>query len=774
MNVATIEFGTKGETLARLAPVVSDAKFCDQLLFSVACWRADQPNWVARVLSMFGDKLLVVRSSSLAEDGLAASMAGVFVSVVSVESNEDAIIQAVERVIDSYGTGPAENQVLIQPMVDGVEISGVVVTRELTTGGPYYVINYDDFSGRTDTVTSGAESKTLLIHHSSTADLHSPRFSRLIRIVETLQRVCCNDLLDIEFCIAGDDVYILQVRPLTMQARWRAAPDDKVSESLNGIRQLIGGRAAGTGPIVGDSPVYSDMADWNPAEMIGQTPRPLAMSLYRYLITDQIWCTARQAMGYRQFAPEPLLVSLGGRPYIDVRLSLNSLLPEGLDRGTADAIVTSQLAMLRERRDLHDKFEFEVAVSSLDFMFHEKVSVLRSEGLGAVQLDDLEDRLRNLTNMCLATRRGELQRLVALTNRLHDGIDDGLAPKDRAAQLLDNCRDFGTYPFSIVARHAFIAMAFVKAMVARGAVDPSSTAHLMGGIHTVAATIVEGMHDVSTGAMALDQFLAFCGHLRPGTYDILSPRYDAAPELYLKDSIAEPAPVEPFMWSSEEERVLKGLLDENRLDIDPKGLMDYIEQSVVGREQVKFDFTRNISESLENIAQWGETLGLSRDDLSFLSIDTILGSTVGDPGLLRDLVAHQREEHAVTLTARLPEVVTGIDDIGVVRMPLGKPTFVTQQVVTARLVDLERDGADNLQGAIVLIEAADPGYDWILSHGVAALVTKFGGANSHIAIRCSEFDLPAAIGCGERLFDALRVGTVIELDCATRSLRAIA
>ena len=774
MNIATIEFGTKGETLARLAPVVSDAKFCEQLLFSVACWRADQPSCVARIMSMFGDRLLVVRSSSLTEDGFAASMAGVFESVVSVESNENAIIQAVERVITSYGSGPVENQVLIQPMVGGVEISGVVVTRELTTGGPYFVINYDDFSGRTDTVTSGAESKTLLIHHTSTTDIHSPRFSRLIGIVETLQRVCCNDLLDIEFCIAGEDVYILQVRPLTMQARWRAAPDDKVSENLNGIRRRIGERAAGTGAIVGDSPVYSDMADWNPAEMIGQTPRPLAMSLYRYLITDHIWCAARQAMGYRQFAPEPLLVSLGGRPYIDVRLSLNSLLPEGLDRDVADAIVTSQLGMLRERRDLHDKFEFEIAVSSLDFMFHEKTRELRSDGLGDVQIDDLEDRLRALTNTCLATRQGELRRLVAQTDCLRDDVDDGLAPRDRAAQLLRNCRDFGTLPFSIVARHAFIAMAFVKAMVARGAVDPASTARLMGGIHTVAADIVEGMHDVSTGAMDLEKFLAFCGHLRPGTYDILSPRYDAAPDLYLKDSIAEPAPVEPFMWSGDEERVLKGLLDENRLNIDPKGLMDYIEQSVVGREQVKFDFTRNISESLEAIVQWGETVGLDRDDLSFLTIDTILDDATDDSGLMRELVARQREEHAVTLTVRLPEVVTGIDDIGVVRMPLGKPTFVTQQVVTARLVDLDRDGADNLQGAIVMIEAADPGYDWILSHGVAALVTKFGGANSHIAIRCAEFDLPAAIGCGERLFDALRLGTVIELDCATRSLRAIA
>ena len=31
------------------------------------------------------------------------------------------------------------------------------------------------------------------------------------------------------------------------------------------------------------------MADWNPAEMIGSTPKPLAISLYSELITNDVW-----------------------------------------------------------------------------------------------------------------------------------------------------------------------------------------------------------------------------------------------------------------------------------------------------------------------------------------------------------------------------------------------------------------------------------------------------------------------------------------------------
>ena len=41
------------------------------------------------------------------------------------------------------------------------------------------------------------------------------------------------------------------------------------------------------------------MPDWNPAEMIGIRPRPLALSLYQNLITDSTWAYQRDNYGYR-------------------------------------------------------------------------------------------------------------------------------------------------------------------------------------------------------------------------------------------------------------------------------------------------------------------------------------------------------------------------------------------------------------------------------------------------------------------------------------------
>ena len=122
----------------------------------------------------------------------------------------------------------------------------------------------------------------------------------------------------------------------------------------------------------------------------------------------------------------------------------------------------------------------------------------------------------------------------------------------------------------------------------------------------------------------------------------------------------------------------------------------------------------------------------------------------------------------MTRAIRLPHLICQASDIDVVRLPLGQPTFITGQSVTAPARRLDAEGRRPIDGCIVLIESADPGFDWIFSHAIAGLVTKYGGANSHMAVRCAEFGLPAAIGCGERLYATLAATAVIELNAAAR------
>ena len=72
-----------------------------------------------------------------------------------------------------------------------------------------------------------------------------------------------------------------------------------------------------------------------------------------------------------------------------------------------------------------------------------------------------------------------------------------------------------------------------------------------------------------------------------------------------------------------------------------------------------------------------------------------------------------------------------------------------------------------------MIESADPGYDWIFSYNIKGLVTKFGGAASHMSIRASEYSLPAAIGVGEEKFNQLTQSKTVSLDCLNRQINII-
>ena len=79
----------------------------------------------------------------------------------------------------------------------------------------------------------------------------------------------------------------------------------------------------------------------------------------------------------------------------------------------------------------------------------------------------------------------------------------------------------------------------------------------------------------------------------------------------------------------------------------------------------------------------------------------------------------------------------------------------------------------NLKDKIVVIDSADPGYDWIFTKSIAGLITRYGGANSHMAIRCAELNIPAAIGCGEQFFKLLNDTNLLELNCSKKNIRIL-
>ena len=216
------------------------------------------------------------------------------------------------------------------------------------------------------------------------------------------------------------------------------------------------------------------------------------------------------------------------------------------------------------------------------------------------------------------------------------------------------------------------------------------------------------------------------------------------------------------------------LLEENGFgDFNAKNLLKYIYESTAGREYGKFIFTRSVSNILELIAKFSNDIGLTRDEVSHIPIDELLKFTnstnkISTLQKLRKISKIELEKHQTSIAIRLPQLLTNQAGVYIVPFQVGHPNFITNKKIQAQCIALSTDLNNmKLSEKIIIIEGADPGFDWIFSQNIAGLITKYGGVNSHMAIRCAEFGIPAAIGCGEVDFEILLKSNKVHLDCAS-------
>ncbi len=113
----------------------------------------------------------------------------------------------------------------------------------------------------------------------------------------------------------------------------------------------------------------------------------------------------------------------------------------------------------------------------------------------------------------------------------------------------------------------------------------------------------------------------------------------------------------------------------------------------------------------------------------------------------------------------LPPIIQSNLDFEIISYYQAKPNFITSKQITSNIINLKNSNNVMLENKLILLENADPGYDWIFTKNPAGLITKYGGVASHMAIRCAEIALPAAIGCGELLFEQLQKSNKVLLDC---------
>jgi hypothetical protein len=769
-----LTFSTKAGTLSRLQGVLQAACIAPLHTFSVGSWQTDRKSCLAGLAETLGSDLWIVRSSCGREDGVDSSHAGAFLSIPNVDSV--GLEKAIEDVIAAYGEADSSDAVLIQPMLTEVVRSGVAFSHDPNTCAPYRVVNWTD-SSDTAEVTGGLGGRVWQQAANSKIPLTST-LSPIMDLLDELLVLFDGVPVDCEFAVTrqGDDevLWLLQARPLIL----RGVPESAETQSarLEIIERKVASAMQPHPFLIGRRTVYGVMPDWNPAEIVGVRPKPLALSLYRELITDSIWAYQRHNYGYRNLRSFPLMPHFFGLPYIDVRLSFNSFISADLDEGLAGRLVDYYIDRLLAEPTLHDKVEFEIVFSCYTLDLQERLESLSQAGFSKREREAISESLRKLTNRIVHPKEGlwrsDAAKIDTLTARREELLGAGSEPLERIYWLLEDAKRYGTLPFAGLARAGFVAVQMLKSLVAVGVFSQADYDAFLGSVSTVSRQLARdrSMLDKAT-------FLARYGHLRPGTYDILSPRYDEAPELYFDWSQSSPAPepVKPFALTLQQMREIAKLLEAHGLQPDPVGLFDFMQAGIELRELAKFHFTRNLSDALALIAEVGGQYGFTHEDLAYCDIAVFreLHVAATDPKKeLSHAIEQGKARYDETLKVSLPPLIAKPQDVWAFEWPETAPNFITQKQITAPVVGC--DAREQLAGAIVCIPNADPGFDWLFACPIAGLITAWGGANSHMAIRAGELGLPAVIGAGEVLYRRWSEAQRLYLDCAGRRVEVLA
>jgi len=771
-----------------LSDLVKKSKIEKLFSFSVSDWKNNREEILKTVMNYFPSSRVIVRSSAINEDSSDSSMAGCFESVLNVNSAESSeILKAIDRVIGSYKLKKMEssfNQVLIQAQTKGVVMSGVVFTRMLGTNAPYYVINYDDSSENTNTVTGGFENKMIEISRFAKLDNIPKDIYPIILAVKEIEGIIPEIGLDIEFAVNDKkEVILFQVRPIVSNSRKNF--DEDVKKHLNKLKQRFIALSQKEDHLLGDSNIFADMPDWNPAEIIGHRPNLLDYTLYDYLITDSAWHEARTSQQYYNVNPAKLIVSFGSKPYVSVRNTFNSFTPKEISNELRGKLVNFYLDKLRKNPEMQDKVEFEILYTCYDLSFDERSKELLDYGFKKEEVRSLREALLNLTNnLILGSKKAfsedasDLDRLKINREKLErNHVDQSVERKlEIAGALLSDCRKNGTVQFSRLARLAFIGKILLKSLMNLGIVSERFYNDFMNSINTIATELTEDFEQVCLGKETKEQFFKKYSHLRPGSYDITSLRYDSNPEiLNMEFKLRETKPHSSFNLDDETENRINQALKTNGLNFDARELLDFIRIALELRESSKFEFTKNLSDALELIASAGEQMGFTREELAMLKIDEITTKYAKTKEELtsfwKKAIFERNKEIEIYNRIELPPIIFSEKDFDVIRYYSPRPNYITDKRISGKIAAVPRGKAENIdmENKIVIIENADPGYDWIFTKNPAGLITKYGGVASHMSIRCAEFGIPAAIGCGS-LFDTLKnVGEII-LDCKSKKI----
>lgn len=719
-------------------------------------------------------KNIIIRSSALDEDTYKSSNAGKYDSVILKKKNFIDLEKTIHAVIKKLKK--KNDQFIVQTFIDKPDISGVIFTKDLNDNSDYYQIEYD-ISKRTDLITSGKKNptlKTLIIFKRSKKIPFA--FKKLIKISRHLESLFNNKRLDIEFCIKGNKVFIFQCRSLLGVNK--QSDINKHENILVNLKKKFKKINLKLNNISGNKTILSNMADWNPAEMIGCKPSKLAITLYSELITNSVWSEQRINYGYKDVRPNPLMIDMAGSPYIDVRLDLNSFLPVKLNTTISNKLVNNSINSLNENPELHDKIEFKI----IDTCYHFSLDKKKFKFLTIKEKKTYINYLKKLTNNILNPKNKILEKEIVRSNVLIKKINiikkTDLSHIQKIFYLIDDCKKYGTLPFAGIARCAFICKSIIDSLLEEKLLDTRDIENFNLSTKSVSKKInIDYIKCLKK--KNFKKFILNYGHLRPSMYSILNKNYKENHKNYFSQNIKSYKKKinSKFNINKKKKKAINIFFKKKGIEISFDKFITFAKKAIENRELSKLIFSKSIDEIFVNLKKLAKEIDIDYKDLEHLDIDVILKSfNTLSQDKLKDIIVmniqKNKKHYQFGKNIKTPDVITKITDLDYFHELSSEENYITEKNILGELFHLKKiNNFELLRNKIILIENADPGYDFIFSYNIKGLITKYGGLNSHMAIRCNELNLPSIIGVGEKIYNNLIKSKKIYIDCKNKNFK---
>jgi len=695
---------------------------------------------------------IAVRSSGVLEDSSSASFAGMYLTKLSVNASVDAVMGAVEEVrksgklkeetaqsyaaLQNIALSGHDIAVVVQEMIHP-DLSGVIFSHGLAAQDGYYSISVVDGLG--EAVVDGSVNGRLfrVARGLAIEDLKEDWLAQLVSAMREIECHYGSDNLDVEFAFQNGKLSILQCRPISVLGVTRidTVDESKLVEQLKAVGQKVAADFS--------DDVLGDMIDINPLELLGTNPSRLDISIFGHLFADTVVERVRRTMGY-----DPLDIGLirvvGEKPYVSLLASAFSFRPQGVSTETYKRMVGVYRRMLTANPNLQSRVEFAVYAMScgqkLDQVMRDASIAEEEQAKVRMAFERLSVAINAMSQASFVSFSGEL-------SAYQEQID--ALPDDTSLDLLLSHVAKGTEMFVRVARLAF----YWKNKFEETYPAEDLNKLLVGRVHSSASRMKADIHAVQQGQLSRAALVSRYGHLRPGQFSVFGESYADDPGHYLFSQRMNP---------QDHDNVARPHKYENEDAFKNFALF------MQAREDTKFAFSRALHLFIEKLKAVLLQHGVSSSQAADCRWDDLRGAL--ERG---EMVPQAATTH---LPMILPEVIIPQHTtLGVVAYGEAAPTFITDKVIKANVCVLARPQRDaKVEGALVLIPSADPGYDFLFHSGVVGIITKSGGPASHMCIRAIELQMPSCIGCGESVFNAVANARVVVLDCSLKQILASA